>query len=78
MKTKKKKRGRPPLSSGTAKSDSVLLRLEPREKQGFRDAAALAGVPLAIWMRERLRMAAKRELGEANRPVAFLDGIEVG
>jgi hypothetical protein len=72
MKTKKVRRGRPPKGSGEAKSISVLLRMEPREKEGFAEAAALAGVPLAIWMRERLRAAARIELEMVERSVPFL------
>jgi hypothetical protein len=73
MKTKKARRGRPPKGSGLAKSESILLRLEPREKVGFAAAAELAGAPLAVWMRERLRRAAKGELQAAGQPIAFLD-----
>lgn len=65
-------RGRPRKGSGAAKSMSVLLRLDPGEKQGFGDAAEVAGVPLAVWMRERLRRVAKTELESAGRNVAFL------
>ena len=36
------------------------------------DAAKMAGAPLSVWMRERLRIAAARELGEAGREVPFL------
>jgi hypothetical protein len=75
MKTIKKGRGRPPKSSGTTKSESILLRLEVKEKQGFLDAANVAGAPLAVWMRERLRRAAIRELEEAGRPVAFIQPL---
>jgi hypothetical protein len=46
--------------------------METREKQGFADAAELAGIPLAVWMRERLRKAAAKELEEAGREAAFL------
>lgn len=49
-----------------------MLRLEPREKQGFTEAAKLAGAPLSVWMRERLRSAAMRELGDAGRTAPFL------
>jgi hypothetical protein len=72
MSTTPKKRGRRPLANGTAKSESLLLRLAPREKQGFSDAASLAGVPLSIWIRERLRKAAAKELKDADKDVAFL------
>jgi hypothetical protein len=73
MATKKRGRGRPRKGSSQTKSESVLLRLEPREKQGFSDAAEIAGAPLAVWMRERLRSAAVRELSDAGREVPFLD-----
>lgn len=72
MTTRKKGRGRPRKGSGVAKSESVLLRLDPGEKKGFGDAAAHAGVPLAVWMRERLRQVAAKELEGAGRAVAFL------
>ena len=72
METKKKRRGRPRKGSGQAKSESVLLRLAPGEKKGFADAADLAGAPLAVWMRERLRQVAAKELTGAGREVAFL------
>lgn len=72
MKNQKKGRGRPRKSSGDAKSMSVLLRLAVSEKQGFSDAASVAGIPLAVWMRERLRQAAVRELEAAARPIPFL------
>lgn len=74
MTPKKNGRGRPPKGSGQAKSMSVLLRLDPGEKQGFAEAAEVAGVPLAVWMRERLRQVAKKELESAGRPVTFLAG----
>lgn len=73
MSTKTQRRGRPRKSSGNVKCKSVLLRLETREKQAFTDAADVAGVPLAVWIRERLRRVAIRELEEASRPIAFLD-----
>jgi hypothetical protein len=66
-------RGRPRKRRGSMKSASVLLRLEPSEKQGFAQAAELAGVPLAVWMRERLRRAAVSELRGGGRVVPFLD-----
>ena len=72
MKTKKARRGRPPKGSGEKKSEAVLLRLDPGEKKGFGDAATTAGIPLSAWIRERLRLAAKKELESAGMPVAFL------
>jgi len=50
----------------------MLVKLEATEKEAFKDAADLAGVPLSTWVRERLRQIAVRELEEAARPIAFL------
>jgi hypothetical protein len=50
----------------------MLIKLESTEKEAFKDAADLAGVPLSTWVRERLRQIAGRELAKASRPVAFL------
>jgi hypothetical protein len=72
MATKKQGHGRPRKRSEDAKSQSVLLRLGPQEKKGFTDAANIAEVPLAVWMRERLRRAAIRDLEEAGRSIPFL------
>ena len=72
MTTRKKGRGRPRKSSGTTKSESLLLRLDPGEKKGFGDAAELAGLPLSGWIRERLRLIAAKELESAGREIAFL------
>jgi hypothetical protein len=73
MATKKTGRGRPRKGSAQTKTESILLRLEPREKQGFAQAAGMAGAPLAVWMRERLRTAAVRELESAGQEVPFFD-----
>jgi len=72
MKTNKPRRGRPRLKPDETKSVSILLRMQPVEKDGFQHAAKVAGVPLAVWMRERLRKAAVQELEEMHQPVAFL------
>jgi hypothetical protein len=68
----KKKMGRPPKEPGKTHSESILIRLEPAEKSAFQDAADLAGAPLSVWIRERLRRIASKELGDASRSVAFL------
>jgi hypothetical protein len=60
------------------KLDQTLkIRMDAAEKQAFRDAAEVAGIPVSAWMRERLRRAAIRDLEEAARPIAFLVPIEV-
>ena len=69
---KKRGRGRPPKDASEKKGQSLLVRLDDSEKEAFKDAADLAGVPLSTWVRERLRQIAGRELGKAARPVAFL------
>jgi hypothetical protein len=53
-------------------SEYLEVRVEAAEKQTFKDAADLAGIPVSTWVRERLRRAAIRELEEAARPIAFL------
>ena len=50
----------------------LIVRVERTEKDAFRQAATLAGIPLSVWVRERLRRAAVRELEEAALPIAFL------
>ena len=54
------------------RTERVELRMEPPEKEGFVQAARLAGLPLSAWIRERLRAAARAELEEVGRRVPFL------
>ena len=54
------------------KTENLQIRLTPSEKDGFEEAAALAGIPLSSWVRERLRLAAIRELESAGRRVPFI------
>lgn len=54
------------------KTDLMEVRLKPEEKDAFREAAEIAGIPLSAWVRERLRRAARIELEEARRPVPFI------
>lgn len=65
--------GRP--QKKVTRDDYLELRLGVLEKQAFRDAAKLAGLPLSTWVRERLRRAAIRELEEVAHPIAFLKGV---
>ena len=57
------------------KKEVLLLRLETDEKTSFRQAAALAGISLSAWSRERLRSAAIRELEDAGYQVPFVKRI---
>lgn len=68
----KNKGGRPPKNPDELRSEDLLVKLKVDEKEAFKDAAQLAGVPLSVWVRERLRRVAIRELEEAARPIAFL------
>ena len=62
--------GRPPKSN---RLDEFLeVRVQSSEKQTFKDAADLAGIPLAVWIRERLRLASIKELEAMGHPIAFL------
>jgi uncharacterized protein (DUF1778 family) len=56
------------------KLDRIELRVQPNEKKGFEEAASIAGLSLSSWIRERLRMAAVRELEAASRSIPFLKG----
>lgn len=67
-----KKRGRPLKEVDRLRNDKLLVRLEPDEKEAFKDAADLSGISLSSWVRERLRQVAIRELQDAAQPIPFL------
>jgi len=58
-----------------AKSQVLQIRLTDAEKQGFQEAADLAGIALSSWVRERLRLAAIRDLESAGRMIPFVEPI---
>jgi hypothetical protein len=62
----------------TQKTELLQLRLSQSEKEGFELAASLAGISLSSWSRERLRLAAIRELEGAGRRVPFVPEIPLG
>jgi hypothetical protein len=72
MGANEQRRGRPKKDPARAKGEYLDIRLEAAEKQAFRDAAELAGLDLSAWVRERLRLSARRELEAVGRTVAFL------
>jgi hypothetical protein len=74
MKTTKKT-GRPKKNPGAVKAAWIEMRCEDAEKDSFRAAAELAGLPLSGWIRTRLRQAARKELENVNMPVAFLERL---
>ena len=54
------------------KTLTIQIRLTPAEKDGFEQAAELAGIPLSSWVRERLRLAAIRDLESAGQRIPFV------
>ena len=61
-----------------AKIEIVQIRVTPEEKEGFELAAALSGISLSSWVRERLRLTAIRELEGAGRRIPFIPEIPIG
>jgi uncharacterized protein (DUF1778 family) len=61
-----------------AKTENLQIRITDSEKEGFELAAALAGISVSSWVRERLRLAAIRELESAGRKVPFVPEISMG
>jgi hypothetical protein len=60
------------------KTQNLQIRLTEQEKAGFSEAAELAGIPLSSWVRERLRLAAIRELESAGRKIPFVRPYSLG
>jgi hypothetical protein len=60
------------------KTELLQIRITALEKEGFELAAALAGISLSSWVRERLRLTAIRELESAGRRVPFVPDIPLG
>jgi hypothetical protein len=69
---KKRPRGGQKKPAPLRKDERLELRMSAAEKQGFAEAAQLAGLPLSGWIRLRLRSAAKAELESENRQVPFI------
>jgi hypothetical protein len=61
-----------------AKTEILQIRISESEKEGFELAAALAGISLSSWVRERLRLTAIRELESAGRRVPFVPEVPIG
>ncbi|MGE0199976.1 MAG: hypothetical protein AB7P76_03280 [Candidatus Melainabacteria bacterium] len=55
-----------------SKKEVLQIRLSEKEKDGFEIAASLAGISLSSWVRERLRLAAIRELENAGQQIPFV------
>lgn len=66
------------LYNGRVTKTQVLqIRLSDAEKEGFQSAANLAGIKLSSWVRERLRLAAIRDLESAGQQVPFIDPVSL-
>ena len=55
-----------------SKDERLYIRMTEAEKHGFQAAADLAGIPLSSWVRERLRLAAIRDLESAGQKIPFI------
>ena len=60
---------------GMAKAQVLQIRLSESEKESFQLAADLAGISLSSSVRERLRLAAIRDLESAGQKIPFVDAI---
>jgi uncharacterized protein (DUF1778 family) len=67
--------GRPRKQLNARQAEYIEVRCGEAEKEAFRAAAEAAGLPLSGWIRERLRKAARKELEDIDKPVAFLDRL---
>jgi antitoxin component of RelBE/YafQ-DinJ toxin-antitoxin module len=56
-----------------ARDQLLQLRVDEAEKRGFQAAADLAGISLSSWIRERLRLAAIRDLESAGQKIPFVE-----
>lgn len=72
------KRGRPKKEKEDKKLEVLFFRLNPEEKQAFKDAANVSGIPLSAWVRERLRQAAIKDLDAVGHPISFFKKIKWG
>lgn len=61
-----------------AKTETLQIRLTATEKLGFEQAAAIAGIPISAWVRERLRESAIRELERIGQRAPFIPNISMG
>jgi len=70
--------GRPKKASSEKQAVTLIMRVRTSEKEAFQQCADLAGISLSSWFRERLRLAAIRELESAGRRIPFVQEIPLG
>ena len=68
----KAKLGRPKKKPDQQKGRYLQVRVTDAEKAGFDRAAELAGIDLSAWVRERLRIIARKELDAVGEVAAFV------
>lgn len=59
------------------KTEMLKIRVDSLEKQAFENASQLAGIALSAWIRERLRLAAIRDLESAGLSVPFVRALSL-
>jgi hypothetical protein len=57
------------------KDKNLMIRVQAEERLAFTQAAKLAGLGTSAWVRERLRLAAIRELEGAGIRVPFVSRV---
>lgn len=57
------------------KTRLLQIRVSDAEKEAFQSAAELAGIPMSAWVRERLRLAAIRDLENAGQRIPFIQRV---
>lgn len=63
---KKRERGRPVLPAGQGKNKITGFRATPDERVAIEKAAAIAELNLSEWLRQRVLVAAQREIKRAE------------
>ncbi|MCL2459203.1 MAG: hypothetical protein FWF31_10270 [Desulfobulbus sp.] len=57
------------------KTVALQIRVELDEKEAFEHAASLVGLTVSGWVRERLRLAAIRELESVGMRIPFVQSV---
>ena len=55
------------------REDQLLIRLSEPEKRAFELASDISGITMSAWARQKLRIAAAKELRDADRQIPFLE-----
>lgn len=66
------------MGKHSGKLETIQIRLTVKEKSGFLEASEICGISLSSWVRERLRLAAIRELESVGRRAPFVESVPLG